>query len=207
MRYTSVTPRAWQAASRSVLYAPNRVGGATTAISATPAASAGNADADPAQGNIAHSQLDSQGGLDPDVSVQDRPLVRQDVRADVFQGLQIAGIGRLMSAFQLSSGDPYSARLERDPVEPAGVIEHGRQPPRGDVGADSFHHLDGSQRLTEGSDRAGASLRTDHIAPGAELAPELGDRREGVVTGTVNPADAEGQRRSRATRTGHCGRP
>src|SRR5208337_4506502 len=41
MRYTSVTPRAWQAASRSVLYPPNRVGGATTAISATPAACAG----------------------------------------------------------------------------------------------------------------------------------------------------------------------
>ena len=81
-------------------------------------------------------------------------------------------IGRLMSALQLGPGDPDSARLERDPVEPAGVVEHGRQPPRGDVGADSFHHLDGSQRLTKGSERAGASLRSDHVAPGAELAPE-----------------------------------
>src|SRR5271157_1282086 len=112
-----------------------------------------------------------------------------------------------MSAFQLGSGDPDRARLERDPVEPAGIVEHGRQPPRGDVGADSFHHLDRSQRLTEGSDRAGASLRTDHVAPGAELAPEFGDGREGVTAGTVNPANAQTQRRSRATRTGHCSRP
>ena len=112
-----------------------------------------------------------------------------------------------MSAFQLGTGDSDRARLERNAVEPAGVVEHGRQPPRGDVGADSFHYLDRSQRLAEGSDRAGTSLWTDHVAPGGKLAPQFGDRREGVIAGTVDPAHAEGQRRSRATRMGHCGRP
>ena len=68
-------------------------------------------------------------------------------------------------------GRPGLRRFECDAVEPAGVVEHGRQPPRGDVGSRSFSTTwSASQRLTERGDRPLASRGADHVAPGAELA-------------------------------------
>ena len=86
--------------------------------------------------------------------------------------------------------------VERGSVEPAGVIEDGIEPARGDVRANPLDDLLRRERLAECRDRACAPLRADNVALRAEPPPQLGDRQSGIVTRTVDEANRSGHRKS-----------
>ena len=95
-----------------------------------------------------------------------------------------------MSVAQFVPRDPELARFERDAVEPLRVVEHGCEPARGHIVADSLHDLPRLQRLAERRDGPRPPLGADDVPLGAQLGAQLGDRPLGVVAATVNPSDS-----------------
>ena len=131
--------------------------------------------------------------------MQDRPLIPKDVPADVLQGLEVAVIGLCEGLVQLCLGDAHRVRVERDSVEPPGVVKHGRESQPGDVATDSLDDLDRGQRFAESSHGPGLSFRADHIAFRAERLPQFGNRREGILIGTIDTTDHQRQGDSRSS--------
>ena len=88
--------------------------------------------------------------------MQDRLLISQDVAADASDRFEIGRIGRLTGFAKLLRRNPDLAGRERRAVDPAGVIEHGIEPARGDVRADPLDDLLRRKWLAECRDSARA---------------------------------------------------
>ena len=155
---------------------------------------AGNADADPFEGEVALTEFDA--GLpcfaeDFDIVRKQSRLELDDVLADATQRGEVLGLGFRVRFFEFLSRDAHGLGGELLAVELFRVIEERGATFVADIVADLFDDFLRREGFAEEFDRALSAGFRDDIAARAELFAEFAEERGGIVAGAVDGGDVE----------------
>ncbi len=150
-----------------------------------------NAHAHTLERTINQAECNSGPAFELHIAMAHRLLVGKNVVSNALDRAQIGRFGRTLGVSQFGRRHAHLARLEGDVVDPAGEFEHGIEPARGHVGADSLDDLPRRERLAESGNRARPPLGADHVSLGRKLGAQGCDRLRSIITRTIDPPNSD----------------
>ncbi len=150
---------------------------------------AGHADADAIEWNVALAKEAVVRRLDFDVLMNDGGLEAENVIANAADGVEKLGGGAAVCGGELLAGDTERVGGELGVVELGRVTKNGIEALGADVGADAFDNFGGGHGGAEDFQRFLAAGVADDVATGSELGSQLGDGGLGVGQASVDALD------------------